>query len=131
MIVLDTHVLIWWVSDPGKLSVKVRRMVRDASTRDEVVASTISIFEIATLVRRERLRLNVDLDRWLAAVQAIPDFRFAPITIEIARLAAAFDANFPGDPADRLVAATTKVFGARLVTADRRIRAEKVVETVW
>ena len=106
-------------------------MVRDASTRDEVVASTISIFEIATLVRRERLRLNVDLDRWLAAVQAIPDLRFAPITSEIARLAAAFDANFPGDPADRLVAATTKVFGARLVTADRRIRAEKVVETVW
>ena len=56
---------------------------------------------------------------------------FAPITIEIARLAGAFDPNFLGDPADRLVAATTIVFRARLVTADLRIRAAEVVETVW
>ena len=131
MIVLDTHALIWWVSEPGKLSAKARRLIRSAAAREEIIASTISTFEIVTLVRRERLQLNVDIDRWLAALQAIPEFRFQPITIEIARVAAAFDSKFPGDPADRFVAATARVVGAQLVSADRRIRAAAVVETVW
>jgi PIN domain nuclease of toxin-antitoxin system len=37
----------------------------------------------------------------------------------------------PGDPTDRLIAATARVEGLKLVTRDRRLRASRLVETVW
>jgi len=131
MIVLDTHVLVWWVSGMVRLSTRAKRSI-DAAVRDgAVLASTISVFEIATAVRRGRLELGASLDQWMADLRALPELRFEPVTFEIAQLAASFDDSAPGDPADRIIAATARSLNARLVTADDNLRRSPHVQAIW
>jgi PIN domain nuclease of toxin-antitoxin system len=131
LIVLDTHALVWWVSGSSALSNRARRAIDTAAKSDEVVASTISILEIATAVRRGRLELRRPFPEWLADVRSLPELRFEPITPDIAARAGAFDESLPGDPADRLILATAATLGARLVSADRKLRGHGHVDVVW
>lgn len=131
MIVLDTHVLIWWLSDTSSLSPKARRAITKESPRNGIVVSAISALEIATLVRRGRLQLAVPADTWLADARLLPELRFEPVTSEIAQLAGSFGDEMHGDPADRIIAATAIVLNAALVTADTKLRAYKALDTVW
>ena len=131
MIVLDTHVLIWWLSGARKLTARASREVRSAKSGSPALVSAISTFEIATAVRRGRLELGVPLENWFADLSALPEVRIQPVTQEIALLGAQFPDEAPGDPADRLIAATALVHGARLVTADSRLRGLPQLQTVW
>lgn len=131
MIVLDTHVLVWWLAEPRRLSTAARRVVAAAARRNEVVVSAVSLFEISTLVRRGRLELEVDSETWLGAVRSLPELGVEPVTTEIAWRAGAFDAGFPGDPADRIIAATARTLETRLVTADEKLLGSGAVDTVW
>jgi PIN domain nuclease of toxin-antitoxin system len=53
------------------------------------------------------------------------------ITPAIAALAMHFRGNFPGNPADRLIAATARAEGIPLVTRDTRMRASPLADTIW
>lgn len=127
MTLLDTHVLVWWVNGMPALSARARHALRGAA----LAASAISAFEIATAVRRGRLDLGVPLDRWFADLAILPELRLQPVTDEIARIAGSFDRIVPGDPADRIIAATAIALGAKLVTADARLRRVPQLQTVW
>ncbi len=59
------------------------------------------------------------------------EINLQPVSPEIALAAGDFDEPFPGDPADRLIAATALVAGAKLVTADEKLRSVSMIETVW
>lgn len=131
MIVLDTHVLVWWASADRRLSTRAQRAIQIAAKSSAVVASAISVMEIATAVRRGRLVLSGPLDRWLADLHSIPELRIEPVTADIAALAGSFDGEMHGDPADRIIAATARVLGARLASADERLRGLADVATVW
>ena len=131
MIVLDTHVLVWWVSGSGRLSVRAKRAIDQGLRRSPAVVSTISVLEIATAVRRGRLELELPVDQWLADLRALPELEFQPVSAEIAELAGSFDEATPGDPADRIIVATALTLRAKLVTADERLRASPRVVTVW
>jgi len=131
VIVLDTHVLIWWLADPRKLSAAAARAIKRAAGAGEVAVSSISVFEISTLVRRGRLRLTTDLDRWMKAVRSLPELVIEPVSAEIALTAGSFDSSSPGDPADRIIAATARVLNARLLSADDKLRTAAAVEVVW
>ena len=131
MIVLDTHVLVWWVSGSGRLSVRAKRAIAQSLRRSPAIVSTISVLEIATAVRRGRLELGSPLDLWLADLRALPELLFQPVSGEIAQLAGTFDKATPGDPADRIIVATALTLRAKLVTADERLRESARVVTVW
>lgn len=131
MIVLDTHVLVWWVTEAPELSARAKRVIQAAVRRSPAVASVISVFEIATAVRRERLQLRVSLDQWLKDLRSLPDLRLEPVTVDVAQLAGVLESSLPGDPADRIILATAIDLKARLVTADARLRQSHRVETVW
>ena len=131
MIVLDTHALVWWVAEPARLSRKAARAIATAVRGDGVTASAVSLFEIGTLLRRGRLVLTVEPAAWLAALQKLPELAIEPAGADVALQAASYGADFSGDPADRLIAATAQLLGAKLVTADDRLRAAKVVDTLW
>lgn len=131
MIVLDTHALIWWAVGDRHLSARALRAIRAASKAGGVFASAISVMEIATAVRRGRLTLSVPFEQWMADLRALPELRFEPVTAEIAALAGSFDGAMHGDPADRIIAATARMLGARLVTADDRLRGLPNVAAVW
>ncbi len=131
MIVLDTHVLIWWLCTPAELSPKARKLINQAAAEQAIQVSAISILEIATLARRGRLQVSVPVDKWLADVKTLPELRIAPVTADIAQLAGGFGDEVPGDPADRVIAATALSLAATLMTGDSRLRAFQGLKTVW
>jgi PIN domain nuclease of toxin-antitoxin system len=131
VILLDTHVLVWWVSGSGSLSAKARRAIGEALKRGPVHASAISLLEIATAVRRGRLALTVPAESWLDDLCALPELRLQPVTGAIARRAGTLGDQVRGDPVDRLILASAQILGARLVTADARLRGSAEVPVVW
>ncbi len=131
MILLDTHALVWWAADAARLSARAKRAIRSALREGHVVASAISLFEIATAIRRGRLVLAVPSEQWLADVRLLPELRFEPVSAEIAEVAGSFDGAVPGDPADRIIAATAIALGLKLITADKQLRRAPRLQTVW
>jgi len=131
MIVLDTHVLIWWVNDPSFLSPAARGVIDDAVRADGVAVSCISSWEIALLVGRGRLHLALDVRDWLSRCEALPFLSFVPVDCAVAVESVRLP-DFPHpDPADRIIAATALSMGAVLVTKDERLRGYPPLKTLW
>lgn len=132
MIVLDTHVLVWWVDgDTKKISGKARHALEQHAKRNELLFASISVFEIATLERRGRLRFKISASEWLARLRRLPEYHIEPLTDDIAERAGQFGDPFPGDPADRMIAATALIRGVPLVTHDERLRGIEHLKTIW
>ena len=132
MIALDTHVLVWWVNDERqKFSRKARQSLEQHGKRNELLVSSISFFEITTLERRRRLRFKIPVAEWLANVRKLPEYRLEPLTDDIAERAGQFGDTFPGDPADRLIAATALLRAVPLVTYDEKLREIEFLPTIW
>ena len=131
VLVLDTHVLIWWLCKPGELSAKARKAIAAAAQDKRLLVSAISILEITTLVRRGRLQFNVPVEHWLADFRKLPEFRITPVNADIAQLAGSYANDMPGDPAARLIAATAATMDIPLVTADEKMRSNKSLVTLW
>lgn len=133
MIVLDTHVLIWWVDGNPQLSGNARSMIETELAHEDglVVISSISAWEIALLVQKERLTLTLSTDDWLATVGEIQGVRFAPVDNDVAVQSATLPGTFHADPADRMIVALARHLPAPLVTADTRIREYRHVNTIW
>ncbi|KAF0159669.1 MAG: pilT2 [Syntrophaceae bacterium] len=131
MIVLDTHAWIWWVSSPAFLSETARQVIDEAVTQRNVLISSISIWEVAILVSRGRLKLTMNPDDWVAASEALPFFDFVPVSNNIALKSVQLPGVLHNDPADRIIIATAISLGAALVTKDEKIRNYEYVKTVW
>ncbi|HEY1087046.1 MAG TPA: type II toxin-antitoxin system VapC family toxin [Archangium sp.] len=128
VILLDTHVLLWWFLARNRLSRVALRAVSKASTR---FLADISLREVAVLVEQERLSLEGPTADWLR--QAIQELELEVVEIspEIAARSTRIAPNFHGDPADQLIAATAIELDVPLVTADERLRASPAVRTIW
>ena len=131
MIVIDTHVLVWWLSRAPGLSRKAERTLAAHGDRGQIIVSAISLLEIATAIRCGRLRLSMPLDRWLADMNSLPEIRVEPVSADIAVLAGGLAEPMHGDPADRLIVATTSILGVPLVTGDKKLQAYRGVKTIW
>ncbi|WP_419861794.1 type II toxin-antitoxin system VapC family toxin [Candidatus Palauibacter sp.] len=127
---LDTHILIWWLNDVSRLSPEQREVIESASADSPLLVSDISLWEVATLYDLGRIRLTVPLREWLAKAVAPPLVRRQGISPAIATELAALPDSFHRDPADRILVATARVFGATLLTHDRRIVEANLVETL-
>lgn len=126
---LDTHVWLWWLVAPSKLSRAARHAIDEADT---IGVCTISAWEIATLVRRGRISLDRDVATWIRQALAPARVAAQPLAPEATVAAGLIDGDgFPGDPADRLIYATARAHRAPLVTRDERIRAFDARNTVW
>lgn len=126
MIVLDTHVWIWSVDAPGRLSQAAQRAIEQA---DRIGISTTSIFEVVDLERRGRLTFDAPPRTWIrealqrGRVEALP--MTAAIAIDAGQL------TFHADPADRVIYATARAEHAPLVTRDERMHAFDPDRTIW
>lgn len=130
MILFDTHVLLWLSSEPGKLSSKARVAIEDARKNGEGLAiCDISLLELATMVRKGRLRLNMTFESFLQEIEA--RFTILPITGSACVRTTMLPAAYPKDPADRVIGATALVEGLPLLTADKEILRSRAVPTIW
>jgi PIN domain nuclease of toxin-antitoxin system len=132
VILLDTHVLVWWLAEPAKIPSRATRAIA-AAVRDKepIGVSSISIWEIAMLVERGRLAFTMDLDAWLTRVESLPFFQFLPVDNHVAIQSVRLE-DFPHrDPADRIIVATAISHGAELLTGDTTLQKYRGVKTVW
>ena len=119
MILLDTHVLVWLDEGSPRLGKRARKTIDKSFEESEVMVSAISFWEIAMLVRKNRLRLETDLAVWRDEL-----IRLGLVELEVTGdigIKAAGLTPFHGDPADRFIAATALQHSLTLVTADKRL----------
>jgi PIN domain nuclease of toxin-antitoxin system len=129
-IVLDTHVLIWWVSDSKRLTPAHRRALKTVSATSPAYVCDITLLEIATLVRRGRYRVDLPIEDWLTKASAPPLVERVALSPKIAAEVHYLPHAFHGDPADQVIVATARVLGAALLTADGNIIDSKLVRTI-
>jgi PIN domain nuclease of toxin-antitoxin system len=125
VIVLDTHAWLWLCLEPRRLSRGAAAAIRRAAKGGGLAIASITLWEVAMMVVRGRVIPQGTPEAWLAALVD------KEITPSVAALATHFPDDFPGDPADRLIAATARSEGVALVSRDARILASRVVDTVW
>ena len=132
MIVLDTHALLWWVSEPKRVGAKARKLI-DAAVRTPapVFVSSISIWEVSMLVAARRIELTFEVNAWIAHIEALPFLSFVPVDNRIAARAAQLVNFAHKDPADRIIVSTALGLGATLLTADKQLQGYAAVATVW
>jgi PIN domain nuclease of toxin-antitoxin system len=129
LIVLDTHVLLWAIVDSKKLSRAADAAIRRSRPVDGLAISAISLWELASLVARGRIRSYGTVES--SVNRLIEGVTVKPVTPEIATLAAQFPDDYPRDPADRLIGATARAEGLALVTRDEGIRKSPLLKTIW
>jgi PIN domain nuclease of toxin-antitoxin system len=130
MILLDTHVVIWMMTDPDRLSARSREAILRARIEHESLAySPVTIYEIAYSARRRRLSLSTRVENFIAAIEK--RLRPAPLTTPIAVCAAGLPEPFHGDPMDRIIVATAIVEDCALLTADTKIHSSGACRVIW
>jgi PIN domain nuclease of toxin-antitoxin system len=117
-LLLDTHIWIWSLQNPDKLSRQVMAAIEHEA--NDLLLSPMSLFEAAGLLRKQRLSFENGL-AGLREALAASRIKEAALTFEIAARAGALDVEHR-DPADLIIAATALESAATLVTADRRLR---------
>lgn len=123
-LLLDTHIWLWGLLEPGRLGSRTSGELRDSA--NEIWLSPISIWEALLLHTKGKIHLSVDLDEWLA--ESTAGLREAPLTHQIALVAQQLDLH--QDPADRFLAATAQVLDLTLVTADTRLLGLANIKTL-
>jgi PIN domain nuclease of toxin-antitoxin system len=128
LILLDTHVWLWWVAAPEKLS---RRAHDEIERTTSIGVSSISCWEVGMLAARKRISLDREVPVWTTMALQRDRVVTLDVTPEIASEAALLDRAFPSDPVDRLLYATARHYRARLLTRDRELRKADPAATVW
>jgi PIN domain nuclease of toxin-antitoxin system len=126
VIVLDTHALVWWSSDPARLSARARRAIE---AEDALGVPAIVFWETSLLVRKRKLDLGMPTGEWADRILAIP--RVAPLDLTPEIALEADDLTMHADPADRFIVATALRAGAPVATKDRLLRGLRFLKTVW
>lgn len=131
MILLDTHTWIWFVSNPEMLSNTAKNRIDRAVKKKSIYISSISVWEMALLVRKKRLHLSIELDEWIAKSESLPFFSFMPITNGVALRSVQLAPPLHNDPADRLIIATAQHLDCTIVTKDEKILNYPHVKAIW
>ena len=120
-VLLDTCAALWLVAE-APISAASRAAI--SAARDEgagVYVSPFSAWEIGTLVAKRRIHLHLSPEVWFEALIALPGILLAPLPPSILLASTSLPGNPPADPADRIIAATSRAQGYIVITRDRRI----------
>jgi PIN domain nuclease of toxin-antitoxin system len=128
VIVLDTHIWVWWVQGDSRLTQKHQQWLQQYWEQGLGV-SIFSCWEITKLVEKNRLELPESLNAWFEHALDYPGVQLidltVPILIEATKLV-----GFHRDPGDQIIVATARVLGCPLLTADQKILEYSEVQTL-
>ena len=124
-LLLDTHIWIWSLTEPKRLSRRVQSELKDQNS--ELWLSPVSTWEFLLLHARGRIRVAGNSREWVTRASAY--MREAPLTREIVLTAQELPLSHQ-DPADRFPAATASVLGLTLITSDRRLLGMGTIATL-
>jgi PIN domain nuclease of toxin-antitoxin system len=131
VILLDTHVLVWLMGEPEKLSKAAASAIRKARNSEGLSIADATIWELALLLSRGVLQSGGTVENTVRNLVGRSGVSIKPITPEIAALATQFPNDYPRDPIDRLIGATARAEGLALITRDEAIRKSPLLKTIW
>ena len=131
MIVVDTHIIIWNALKPERLSDKAGKAIAAANSSDGIIFCGISLWEISMLIHKGRLSMDIGYIEFTELILQSNQYILRGITPQIAWLSGELFSDNNKDPADRIIAATSIIENAGLVTADKALRQSKAVKTIW
>lgn len=120
MILLDTHIWVWWIAGDPALPVRYRDYIRERESGGLGV-SVISCWEVALKAARGQLQLTTEAPDWIRAALDYPGITLTDLTVDVVVEANRLPAEFHRDPADRMLVATARLQGIPLVTVDAAI----------
>lgn len=119
-LLLDTHVLLWYITQAKKLKPQFLTIVNQSS-EGNILISPMSIWEISMLVERKKIELEIDVAEWSERVFSHPAVSLAAFTPEIAIFSNRLPNGMHGDPVDRILVATAHNYHSVLVTCDEKL----------
>ncbi|MFH7321515.1 type II toxin-antitoxin system VapC family toxin [Desulfurivibrio sp. D14AmB] len=131
MIVLDTHVWLWWLHDPSRLSTAAGKLIRQQQKSGTMVISSIAVWEVAVKVQNGKLKIPMEINRWFELAASYPATVIEPLSPVDAIASTQLPGDFHKDPADRIIISLARRLGVPLLTCDRKILAYEHVLTVW
>jgi PIN domain nuclease of toxin-antitoxin system len=130
MIVLDTHIWVWWVNGSAELSAS-KGQILSSHQADGLGVSVISCWEIAKLVEKGRLALAIPADEWINQALTHPGICLLPLDPKIAVASTQLPQPFHNDPADQIIVATAREMDCPIATDDGKILAYAHVKLAW
>ncbi len=122
LLLLDTHCWIWaQLGLIQQLSRAALQSIKDAEREGNLRISVISIWELAMFEKRGRVALPMNVRMWVEQALSKPGIAVAPLTPEIAIESVHLPGEIQGDPVNRILVATARVLGAKLVTKDAQL----------
>ncbi|CAK0756540.1 PIN domain nuclease, a component of toxin-antitoxin system (PIN domain) [Gammaproteobacteria bacterium] len=120
MIILDTHIWIWWIHNDAQLTNKQRKLIQDNEDKGLGV-SAISCWEIAKLIELKRLTFHCPINEWMETSLNYPGIKLLELTPQISIESTQLPGEFHRDPADQIIVATARIHRCKLLTADDKI----------
>lgn len=130
MILLDTHIWLWWLLGDGNLSPKERKALDEKASAQELSISWVTIWETEMLERKQRISLQPDFQTWIRQATNPTFISVLPVDIEVVLAQRMLPHSFHADPADRLITATSLLAKYPLATHDGRILESEACE-IW
>ncbi len=130
MILLDTHIWLWWLLGDGSLKNRERDALDELAAGGSVSISWVTLWETELLERKGRIKLLPDFSEWIRTAVGPGNCKVLPVDMEVVLAQRNLPESFPNDPADRLIVATAMLTGYPIATHDRHIRSS-VTERIW
>ena len=120
MIILDTHIWVWWAAEDARLRQEDRSAIQTVQDQGLGV-SAFSVWEVAKLSKKTRLELSMPLADWIDEALNLPFIELIPLSPTIIVDSILLPGNFHNDPADQIIVASARVLDCSLVTYDQAI----------
>ena len=130
MVLLDTHIWLWWLLGDGDLSSKEREVLEQLAASNMLAISWVTIWETEMLERKGRIQLLPDFQTWVRLATQPEIITLLSADTEVVLAQRQLPDSFHGDPADRLITATSILSGYELATHDQRI-VESEACSIW
>ncbi|AOY79966.1 type II toxin-antitoxin system VapC family toxin [Moorena producens JHB] len=131
MILLDTHVWLWWLHTPEQLSERSRTLLTIGENQNTLMVSAISVWEIALKHSAGKLPLPLSINEWFALAKTRPGITIEPLDPLDAIASTQLPGDFHKDPADRIIVALAYRRNIELITCDQKILNYPHVKTLW